>query len=72
MSHVGQLPPERVCHSSLGHGGATLRPGGHQARDEDTKHTGDEKDWAVWCLRFEACTGLLGFEESMAAASAMQ
>eukprot|EP00972_Heterocapsa_arctica_P096738 14272230-Heterocapsa_arctica.AAC.1 len=37
-----------------------------------TKHTGNEKDWAVRCLRFEAYTGLLGFEDAMGTATQMQ
>ena len=34
-----------------------------------TKHSGSEKDWPIWSLRFEAYTGLLGFEEVMSAAA---
>ncbi len=37
-----------------------------------TKHSGSEKDWAVWALRFEAYTGLLGFEDAMSIAANMQ
>jgi hypothetical protein len=37
-----------------------------------TKHSGSEKDWAVWALRFEAYTGLLGFEDAMSTAANMQ
>ena len=38
----------------------------------DTKVTifsGEDKDWGLWCLRFESYTALLGWQDIMTAAA---